>query len=144
MTTSPICVDASLVLKLLLTDELNAEVDSLFSRWAQDSTTVIGPPLLYAEVPSVLREAVYFGRINPEEGERSFEAFCELDIAISNRADLHILAWALAKEHRQPRIYDSMYLAVARSEECDFWTGDLRLANAVNAPWVKWVGAYQG
>jgi len=144
VTASPVCVDASLVLKLLLPDELNAEVDSLFSRWIQDNTTLVSPPLLYAEVPSVLRGAVYFGRINLEEGERAFEAFCELDVAISNRTDLHILAWELAKEHRQPRIYDSMYLAVARSEGCDLWTGDLRLTNAVNAPWVRWVGAYQG
>ena len=144
MIASSICVDASLILKLLLPDELNASVTLLFSRWAQNSTTLVSPPLIYAEVPSVLRVAVYFGRISLEEGERAFEAFCELDIAIIKREDLHILAWELAKEHSQPRIYDSMYLAVARSEGCDFWTGDLRLANAVNAPWVKWVGSYRG
>ena len=104
---------------------------------------IVCPPLLYAEVPSVLRAAVHFGRISLEDGERAFQTFCDFDITVSARADLHILAWELAKEHRQPRIYDSMYLAVARSEGCDFWTGDLRLANSVNAPWVKWVGTHQ-
>ena len=144
MTASLVCIDASLILKLLLLDERNAEVDSLWSQWNEAGTTVICPPLIYAEVTSVLRSAVHFGRISPDEGERAFEAFCELEIMISARADLHILAWQLAKEYRQPRIYDSMYLAVARSEGCDFWTGDLRLANSVDAPWVKWVGTHPG
>ena len=144
MIGSQICVDASLLLKFLLPEERNAELDSLWSEWAENNTTLIGPPLIYAEVPSVLRRAVHFGRISPEEGEGAFEAFCDFDITVSTRTDLHILAWQLAKEHHQPRIYDSMYLAVARSEDCDFWTGDLRLANSVNAPWMRWVGTHQG
>ena len=101
-----------------------------------------GPPLLYVEVPSVLREAVYFRRISTQEGERAFETFCDLAITIRDRTDLHLLAWELAKEFQRPRLYDSMYLAVARAESCELWTGDLRLANAVNRPWVRWVGAY--
>ncbi len=32
------------------------------------------------------------------------------------------------------------YLAVAATLGCDLWTGDRRLVNAVNAPWVRWVG----
>ena len=144
MTALVTCVDASLVLMLLLSDENRAQADALFSTWAEDNVVLVSPPLLYAEVPSVLRQAVYIGRITPEEGERAFETFRDIDIRVSTRADLHLLAWELAKEHRQPRIYDSMYLAVARSEGCDFWTGDLRVANAVNAPWVRWVGAYRG
>ena len=144
MSSSIACVDASLVLMMLLSDERRAQADTLFSRWDEDNVVLVSPPLLYVEVPSVLRAAVYFGRISPEEAERAFQAFCDFDIEVSTRGDLHILAWELAKEHRQPRSSDSMYLAVARSEGCDFWTGDLRLANAVNAPWVKWVGAYEG
>ena len=140
MTTSPVCVDASLVLMLLLSDENQAQANDLFSRWATENVVRVCPPLLYAEVPSTLRRAVHFSRISPEEGERAFQAFCDFDITVSTRPDLHILAWQLAKEHGQTRIYDSMYLAVARSEGCDFWTGDLRLANSVNVPWVKWVG----
>ena len=144
MTNSQACVDASLVLMLWLPGEHSGQAEALFTQWANESVSLICPPLLFAEVPSVLRAAVFFSRINHQEGERAFEAFCQLDISISNRGDLHILAWELAKEHRRPRIFDSMYLAVARAEGCELWTGDLRLANAVGQPWVKWVGAQPG
>ncbi len=136
-----VCVDASLVLMLLLPDEHSGRVESLFSRWQQENTSLLSPPLLYAEVPSVLREAVFFNRLTAEEGERAFENFCDLSITITARAGLHRLAWDLAKAHKRPRVYDSMYLAAARAEGCDLWTGDLRLTNAVNRPWVRWVGA---
>lgn len=144
MTSSVVCVDASLVLMLLLSDERRVQAQTLFSRWDEDNVVLVSPPLLYAEVPSVLRAAVYFGRISHEEGERAFQAFCDFDITVISRENLHILAWELAKEHLRSRAYDSMYLAVARSEGCDFWTGDLRLANSVNAPWVRWAGTHQG
>ena len=142
MNVALACVDASLVLMMLLPDEHSTQVDTLFSGWTQRDVTLVGPPLLYVEVPSVLREAVYFGRISPEDGESAFETFCDLEITIRDRTDLHLLAWELAKEFRRPRLYDSMYLAVARAESCELWTGDLRLVNAVNQPWVRWVGAY--
>ena len=36
--------------------------------------------------------------------------------------------------------YDSYYLALAEALECDLWTADRRLLNAVDLPWVRWVG----
>jgi hypothetical protein len=40
--------------------------------------------------------------------------------------------------------YDSSYLALAESLQCDLWTMDERLRNAVNLPWVRWGGAFGG
>ena len=139
-----VCVDASLVLMLLLPDQHSNLTDALFARWTRENTTIQGPPLLYAEVPSALREAVHFGRISFDEGESLFDSFCALSIAVCQRGDLHVLAWDLAKEHHGSRLYDSMYVAAARAEQCDLWTGDRRLASVVNLPWVKWVGRVRG
>jgi predicted nucleic acid-binding protein len=130
-------LDASLVLILLLPDERRESVRALWSGWQEEGVTKLAPPLLYAEVPSVLRLRVFFGRISPEEGEEAFETFCAMGIAVSRRPDLHRLAWELAKRHRRPRVYDSMYLAAAQAEGCELWTGDRRLANAVGLPWVR-------
>ena len=136
-----VCVDASLVVRLYLPDERSAAVNTLFSRWIQDNVSLIGPPLLYAETPSILRQAVFLGLFDPELGQLAFEGLCNLDIAVVSTNDLHVRAWELAREHGQRRIYDSMYLAVAQAEGCDLWTGDARLANAVDLPWVKGVGS---
>lgn len=138
-----VCVDASLVLMLLLPDEHRDWVDSLWHHWARENVTPFSAPLLYAEVTSVLREAVFFGRLESEEGDQAFDTFCELSIPTSTRTDLHRLAWGLAKEHHQPRAYDATYLAVARAEGCDLWTGDRRLVNSVALPWVKWAGDHE-
>ena len=132
-----VCVDASLLLILLLPDERREFVRALWARWQAERATLLGPSLLYEEVPSVLRAAVFFGRLRPEEGEEAFETFCAMGIGVSRRPDLHRLAWELAKQHRRPRVYDSFYLAAAQAEGCELWTGDRRLANAVSLPWVR-------
>lgn len=135
-----LCVDASLVLMLLLPDEASEVTETLWARWEEDGTVILGPALLYAEVPSVLRRVVYLGRISREEGDQAFETFCNMGITVSARPDLHLIAWDLAKAHDRSRVYDSFYLAAAQAEGCDLWTGDRRLVNAVNLSWVKWSG----
>lgn len=100
-------------------------------------------PLFFAEVTSVLRESMHFGRILPEEGEDVFQAFEALGIRSVDPPDLQRRAWKLAKEHKRPRAYDAQYLAVAESMGCDLWTADRRLLNAVPIPWLRWLGDYE-
>ncbi len=136
---SRVCVDASLVITLLLPEEGSGRVQALWSQWQREQVVPFGPPLLYAEVPSVLRRAVFYGRLTSHAGDLTFEHFCQLGIAISPRSDLHLLALELAKVHNRPRAYDTMYMAAAQAEGCDLWTGDRRLVNAVDLPWVRWL-----
>lgn len=135
-----ICVDANLVVARLIPDERSEWLEARWSQWQREDTSPFGPPLLYAEVPSALRTAVHFARISAAEGDQAFQDFNDLDIDISRRDDLHIIAWDLAKSYNQPRIYDFMYLAAAQAEGCDLWTLDRRLVNSVNLPWVRWAG----
>ena len=57
--------------------------------------------------------------------------------------ELQKQTFKLAYQHRRSA-YDSAYLALAQSENLWLYTGDKKLANAVeNAfPWVKWIGDY--
>ncbi len=135
-----VCVDANVILSRLLPGEQNERVESLWFQWLEKHDTPFAPPLLYAEVPSVLRQALFSGRITPEEGDLAFNTFRDMNISLSIRSDLHIPAWALAKLHNLPRVYDAMYLAAAQAEDCELWTLDRRLVNTVNLPWVRWAG----
>ncbi|GIV76846.1 MAG: hypothetical protein KatS3mg050_1240 [Litorilinea sp.] len=67
-----------------------------------------------------------------------------LKIRLSHRKGIFPLAWELAKQFNQPRAYDTAYLALAQLHQCDFWTADEKLYNAVKdaLPWVKWVGNF--
>lgn len=138
-----VCVDASLALMLLLPHDLTPKVEALWRAWAEEESELVTAPLFFAEVTSVLRESVYFGRIEAQEGEEAFAAFMKLGVRSVSPADLQPRAWALAKEHRRPRAYDAQYLALAAALGCELWTGDRRLVHALRVPWLRWVGDYQ-
>ncbi len=102
--------------------------------------TLFGPPLLYSEATSVLRSAVFRGRISAEEGDEIFHELGKLEIAVYSGQDLHLVAWELAKQYNHPKTYDLNYVAAAQLEGCELWTGDRRLVNSVGLPWVRWIG----
>lgn len=137
---SNVCVDASLALMLLLPHELSSNVEALWRSWIDSETQVVTAPLFFAEVTSVLRESVHFGRILPEEGERAFGNFLKLGVKGIDPADLQQVAWEMAKKYGRLRVYDAQYLAVARTLGCELWTADRRLINAAPVPWLKWIG----
>jgi predicted nucleic acid-binding protein len=138
-----VCVDASLVLHLILPDERDPGTEALWQGWAAAGIEVIGPALLYAEVTSVIRLRVVTGRLTADEGEAAFAAFNGLGIARVDRDDLHLRAWQLAKQYQTRRAYDMLYLALAQLEDLELWTGDERLVNTIGGrdPRVRWVSA---
>ena len=135
-----VCVDASLVLMLLLPHDLTLHADALWRTWVKRDVDRITPPLFFAEVTSVLRERVYHSQIETEEGDAAFAVFMKLNVKSVVPADLQSRAWSAAKQYNRPRAYDAQYLAVATAAGCELWTGDQRLVRAVNASWVKWLG----
>lgn len=138
-----VCVDASLVLHLVLPDERDAGTEALWQAWAAAGTEVIGPALLYAEVTSAIRLRVVTGRLTADEGDAAFTAFNALGVARVDRNDLHVRAWELAKQFQTRRAYDMTYLALAQLEDLELWTGDERLVNTIGGrdPRVHWVPA---
>lgn len=138
-----VCVDASLVLHLVLPDERDAGTEALWTSWAAAHIDVIGPALLYAEVTSVIRLRVATGRLTADEGDEAFAAFNALGIGRVDPDDLHVRAWDLAKQYQTRRAYDIMYLALAHLEDLELWTGDERLVNTIGGrdPRLHWVPA---
>lgn len=138
----PICLDASLVLLWFLREELSPSADALLDRWRGAGAEFIAPPMLAAEVPSVLRQAVYRGRITLQEGDEAFQAFLEMEIRIREPEGLLAQAWALGKTFNSPRLYDMYYLALADVEKCELWTADRRFADlaAPRFSLVRWIG----
>ena len=139
-----ICVDASLVLAWLLPEELSAKAFALKEQWDEQGTELVAPALLHSEVPSVLRQSVYRGRIALDEGDEAFQSFLEMSIRIREPEGLLAQAWALGKAVNAPRLYDVFYLALAEMQGCEFWTADRRLANLVasRSTLARWVGDF--
>jgi predicted nucleic acid-binding protein len=125
--SSRICVDANLVLKLVLIEEDSPLVHELWDSWIDEGVEIVAPPLLAFEGTSVIRNKVHRGLVPPEEGELMFEAFQAQGVKLLYPEGLHRIAWELAML------------------SCELWTGDRRLYNVVKdeLPWVKWLGNYQ-
>ena len=53
--------------------------------------------------------------------------------------------YELATRLNRPTAYNSRYLAVAERLQCEFWTADERMFNAVTQDlnWVKWLGSFK-
>lgn len=53
-------------------------------------------------------------------------------------------AFELAEVYARPAGYDCVYLALAERLNCELWTGDQKLVNAVSGSltWVKWCGSF--
>ena len=139
-----VCLDASLVVLWFLRQELTPKADAVLEEWRTADIEFIAPPLLMAEVPSVLRQAVYRGRITLEEGDAAVTDFMDVGIRVVDPPGLLKRAWDLGKTLSAPRLYDMFYVALADLERCELWTADRHLVNLVKERWplARWLGDY--
>lgn len=145
MSSNSVCVDASVALAWLFYDEHRERADELFRTWATDGIDMIVPPMFHAELTSAIRRQVHFRRILPFEGERLFALCADMPVKVMYGWDVYSKAWQLAAEFDLPVCYDTQYLAVAELRDCQFWTLDQRLINAVRgkSKRLMWVGEYE-
>jgi predicted nucleic acid-binding protein len=143
---SAICVDASILIKLLVEEENSDLARSLWQSWLDAGIERVAPPLLIYEIIAVLRKQVYRGLITAQEGDEAFNLAQDAPVSLLAPSGLHRLAWEFAKRFNRPTAYDSHYLALAELLNCAFWTADERLFNTVKIelPWVRWLGDYAG
>lgn len=142
--SSQICVDASVVLKLLLPEPDSDKAHALWALWIKEGVEVVAPCHLAFEVVSVLRNHVHRRAISAEAGQAAFDAFRGQEIVFVHPDGLDERAWELAQRYDRPTAYDAHYLALAETLGCDLWTADRRLINALRGalPWVKWLGDF--
>jgi len=135
MAVNKVCIDASLVLKLVLNEPDSGVAEALFAYWQAEGYTFIAPAFCPAEVDTVLRRKTVVGRqgerLAPEQAQAAFEAALAIPLKIITHPKLRRRAWELARELGLPVVYDSYYLAVAELNNCEFWTADEKLARAV-------------
>lgn len=77
--------------------------------------------------------------LTDSDGEEAYELLTSLPIQLREPDELYTIAWQFAKRFNRPTIYDSLYLALAAIVDCELWTADHRLANAVSLhlSWVR-------
>ena len=142
---SLVCVDASILIKLVVEEERSDCASALWDSWVDDEVEIVAPTLFLYEVTATLRKKVYRQLLTLAEGREVFAAALAVEVTPMAPSGLHERAWELATHFNRPTAYDSHYLALAEMLGCEFWTADQRLFNAVQdeLSWVRWLGEYQ-
>ncbi len=131
MPDSPVCVDASFVIRSLESADSHSSAIRLWIEWHEAGRPVIAPTLLYYEITNALHRYVVHGELLPEEASELLEMALRLDITLYGDNDLHRRALKLAKSFSLSATYDAHYLALAERLGAEFWTADKRLVRTV-------------
>jgi predicted nucleic acid-binding protein len=144
-STTEVCVDASLALKVVVAEADSDKAYVLFDRWADNGNQLIAPAFFEVETDSILRQKVVLRReLTPDQANAAFAKLQTLPIRQISLSGQRQRAWEIATQYGFATVYDASYLALAQLRDCEFWTADERLFNRVkdNLPFVKWLGDY--
>jgi predicted nucleic acid-binding protein len=140
-----VCVDASLAIKVVVTEPDSDKADALFDEWANEGTLLIAPAFFAVETDSILRQKVMLRKeLTPEQAAAAFAKLQTLPIQQISVPEQRRRAWEVATDLGFATVYDATYLALAELRGCEFWTADERLFNQVKEQllFVKWLGNY--
>jgi predicted nucleic acid-binding protein len=141
MTGSMVILDASVAVKAVLPNLLQPHCLALVQIFVDVQPAA--PALWAHETTSAIAKAVHFGEITEKEAHQALEKLDALGVRLfvadaeQNRAAFD---WTLRL--KRASAYDSYYLVLAQALECDFWTADKRLFNALedaHLDWLHWI-----
>ena len=141
MKPSPICVDASLIVRLVA-DPADRQTLVLWQRWTEEGRQLVAPSLVHYEVTNALYQYQRLQELSAEAVDGALAAALALPIALYEDSWLHQQAYKFAAEYGLKATYDSHYLALAYRLGIEFWTGDRKLVQAIQKEfsWVRWSG----
>jgi predicted nucleic acid-binding protein len=137
MPSSWICVDANLVVRLVI-DPSDQAVSGLWDQWDATHRQLAAPSLLYYEVTNALYRYQKLGYMTAQSVEFALDAALSLPLHLQHKADLHRRALSMAGRFDLPAAYDAHYLAAAEYLGGELWTADRKLAYAVQSE-LTWV-----
>lgn len=125
-----VCVDASLAVKVVVTEPGSDKADALFDQWSNEGIQLIAPAFFAVETDSILRQKVILRKeLTPEQVEAAFAKLQTLPIQQMSVPGQRQRAWEIAVAFGFATVYDATYLALADLQSCEFWTADERLFN---------------
>jgi predicted nucleic acid-binding protein len=110
MNASIICVDASIVIPLVVEGGNIKRISELWITWHESESVLIAPTLLSYEVTNVLRRYLVHGELSEEETTKALQAALAFDLTLYNDDELHLKALYFANRFSLPAAYDACSL----------------------------------
>jgi predicted nucleic acid-binding protein len=139
------CVDASVAIKWVVKSETwRKKARRFLLESLQNGYTLIAPPLFAYETESVLQGRLQAQAMTVAAVDEALTRLATFRVQLVTHPDMVTRARAIARQFNQPRIYDSLYAALAELRGCEFWTADKRFYDAVNVhlAFVKYLPHY--
>ncbi|MDX9993415.1 MAG: type II toxin-antitoxin system VapC family toxin [Anaerolineales bacterium] len=131
-------LDASVAIKAILPNPLQGHCRALVETFAE--VQPVSPALWGHETTSAISKTVHFGQITEAEGRLALEQLAALNVQLfTPNLEQNQAAFDWTIRLKRAAAYDSYYLALAQSLDCDFWTADSRLFNALKGERFKWL-----
>jgi predicted nucleic acid-binding protein len=138
MTDGTVIIDASVAIKAILPNPLQGHCRALVQTFAE--VQPVAPALWAYETVSAISKAVHFEQLTEDEGRQTLEKVAMLGIQLFvPDIEQNRIAFDWTLRLKRASAYDSFYLALAQALECDFWTADKRLYNALGDAQLEWL-----
>lgn len=141
-----VVVDASIAIKWTINEPDSGTALALLANWTDSGIEVLAPALLAYEVTNALYRRVRKGDLPVDDARRGLTEviFKVVEFDFPENSDFNMRAMELGQQFGLPAAYDSHYLALAESKECELWTADTRLWNSTRGKlaWLRWMGEY--
>jgi predicted nucleic acid-binding protein len=142
---SELCVDASVIVKLVLKGEPHrVTARRLLRDCIVNNVTLIAPPFFESESDTSIRKRVYDGKLSFTDAKRAFAGLDKVTVQFLTHPNLRQRAREIAERFNQRTVYDSTYAALAELRGCEFWTADKVFYDSVKAVliFVKYLPDY--
>jgi predicted nucleic acid-binding protein len=135
-------LDSGILLATVQTETYTEQARTLINQLDEQQVQMIAPVLLRYECVAVARKWVYRELTTLEKAKIALNILLNYPVTTVLDDSLLNRAYQLATELDRPTAYDAHYLAVAERYQCDFWTADERLYNAVKGKFtrISWIG----
>lgn len=141
MTPGFVVIDASVAVKAVLPNPMQAHCLSLVQTFTEMQPAA--PALWAYETTSAVAKAVHFKELTEKEARQVLEKLDNLGVHLFLAdAEQNQAAFEWTLQLKRASAYDSYYLALARTLECELWTADKRLFNALqdaHLDWLHWI-----
>lgn len=140
-----LCIDASVVLKLVLKGEQHrAAARRLLRDCLANNISLIAPHLYECEVDTVIRKRVHEGRLTLANAEKALAGLDMVPVRVMTHPDLRGGAREIASRFNLRTVYDATYAALAQLRGCEFYTADKAFCDAVKSGlrFVKYLPDY--
>ena len=139
-----VVVDASLAFKWLVREEHTDKAFAILQSWNSQDIRPAAPSLMAFETANALHRRVVRGELTIEVAVDLIESLMASGLELHESPNLHVRALELASQLGQGAVYDSHYLALAETLDCDLWTADERFYRATRliTDSVHWIGEF--